>query len=35
MAGELYNFADVAWMTSAIVSLFLAVIAMKIREELE
>ncbi len=35
MAGERYNFADVAWMTNAIVSLFLAAAVMKIRKELE
>ena len=33
--GERYNFSDVAWFTSAIVSLFLAVAAMKIRKDLE
>ena len=35
MAGEPYNFSDVAWFTSSVVSLFLAVVAMKIRKDLE
>ena len=35
MGGEPYNFSDVAWFTSSVVSLFLAVVAMKIRKDLE
>jgi hypothetical protein len=34
-AGEPYHFSDVAWLTSAVVILFLAVIAMKIRKSLD
>ncbi len=35
VGGEPYHFSDVTWFTSSIVSLFLAVAAMKIRKELE
>ncbi len=35
IGGEPYNFADAAWATFAILSLFLGVLAMKIRKELE
>ncbi|MBI2873354.1 MAG: hypothetical protein HYY00_09240 [Chloroflexi bacterium] len=33
--GEPYNFSDLAWWTSAVASVFLALIAMKIRREME
>lgn len=35
IAGEPYNFSDVAWWTTSVGSLFFAVIAMKIRKGLE
>lgn len=33
--GEPYNFSDVVWESEAVVTLFLAVVAMKIRKGLE
>ena len=35
VGGEPYHFVDVTWFTISVVSLFLAVKAMKIRKELE
>lgn len=34
IGGEPYHFSDVAWWTSSVISLFLAVMAMKLRKDL-